>query len=134
MTREDILKKYIGVPFLNHGRTPAGLDCYGLIVSIYADMGIKLFDVDEMYDAKNAAIKKNYFMENYYRNWEKVKEPKLLDVIGFNNGSGVGYHAGIYLGDGMFIHTIKAGTVAGHLRAWKDKINGFYRYKVDGRG
>lgn len=130
MTAAAIAAKYVGIPFKNRGRDLSGLDCYGLVKLIYADHGVKLYDIEEDYNAKTFVLKKNYFLENYYREWVEIDPPvKLLDVVAMKNCEGQMYHIGVCLGDGKFIHTIKAGTVICHLNVWKDKILGFYRHK-----
>jgi len=130
MTKEMIVRKYLGTPFKNHGRTiEEGLDCYGLVVAIYADLGVRLYDTAETYDSKWAFKNKNLLLENCWRDWKEVKDPKFLDVICFDNREGVGYHLGVLLDAHNFIHTSKAGTVVGRLSAWKEKTRGFYRYR-----
>lgn len=131
--RSEIIRRYVGVPFKNQGRTIEGLDCYGLVMMIYADQGFKLFDLDHPYPTKWAVLAnvtgKNYLLENYHRQWKEAEHPNFLDLICFNNAEGVGHHVGVYLGDGKFIHTIKAGTVVCSIQGWKDKVRGFYRKK-----
>jgi len=128
---KDIVDKYLGVPFKHRGRDLTGLDCYGLIISIYRDSGINLLDIDEEYPANWGARGKNYFIENYYRQWEKVAAPKFLDVILFINSKGVCNHAGVYLHGDIFIHTSrKAGTIVTTISSFKTRVEGFYRYKA----
>lgn len=130
MTKETIIKKYLGVPFKNHGRDPKdGLDCYGLMVAVYADLGIRLYDISETYDSKWSFKKKNLLLENYWREWQECTDPRFLDVICFDNREGVGYHLGLVLDAQTFLHTSKAGTVVSRTRDWKGKIRGFYRYR-----
>lgn len=128
---KDVVDKYLGVPFKHRGRDITGLDCYGLIVCVYADCAIKLFDIDEEYPANWGAKGKNYFLENYYKQWEKVESPKFLDVVLFKNAHGVCNHAGVYLHNNLFIHTSrKAGTVVTAIPDFKNKVEGFYRFKL----
>jgi len=130
VTRDQVVRKYLGTKFVNHGRDQAtGLDCYGLIVSIYADLGIRLYDIQETYDSKWSFSKKNLLMEHYWREWKEVSDPRLLDVICFDNREGVGYHLGVVLDDTTFIHTAKAGTVVARKSEWKGRIRGYYRFR-----
>jgi cell wall-associated NlpC family hydrolase len=41
----DAARKYLGVPFHHQGRNEHGLDCAGLIVLAYRDIGIELNDI-----------------------------------------------------------------------------------------
>jgi cell wall-associated NlpC family hydrolase len=135
MTPDSVVKKYLGVPYRHQGRDlKFGVDCYGLILSIYADAGIKLRDIDADYDEHWSWEGKNYFIDNYHSDWEKVvlPNPKFLDIVGFINRQGIMNHAGVMLDDCHFINTVKAGTVVGNINDthWANKVVGFYRYKT----
>lgn len=41
----DQARTYIGTPFKHRGRTARGLDCAGLIVRAYADLGVEIGDL-----------------------------------------------------------------------------------------
>jgi len=131
MTEQDIIKKYLGFSYKHQGRDMRGLDCYGLIIAIYADLGIKLFDIEEEYDSDWSWKNKNYFLENAHKDWEEVKKPKLFDVITFKNGKGVMNHAGVMLDENRFINSCKAGTVVCRSSddVWQKRFAGFYRHK-----
>jgi cell wall-associated NlpC family hydrolase len=131
MTEQEILKRYLGVPYKHQGRSMQGLDCYGLIIAIYADLGIKLFDIEEEYTDDWAFKGKNYFLENAYKDWEKVNKARLLDVVTFKNSKGIMNHAGVMLDDNRFINSCKAGIVVYRLsdEVWRKRFYGFYRQK-----
>ena len=127
----EVIQKYLGVPYLLHGRTMQGLDCWGLIKLVYADMGHELIDIDDNYDEKWALNGKNYFAENYCTQWERVEQPQLFDVLLFSNSLCVLNHAGICLSDNRFIHTCKAGTIISDLWTWRRKFDSAYRLKAN---
>ena len=129
LTEKYIIEKYLGVPYLHHGRTLTGGDCWSLVILINKDRYIDILDL-ENYEQDWARNGKNHFIENYYKNWEIVAQPKFLDVLLFKNHLGVVSHAGIYLSNGKFIHTHeKAGTVISRLAArWEQRLEGIYRY------
>lgn len=131
MTEEFIIHKYLPVPYKHQGRDLSGLDCYGLIISIYADLGIKLFDIEEDYAPDWSWKNKNYFLENAHKDWEEVRSAKLFDVVGFKNSKGTMNHAGVMLDENRFINTCKAGTVVCKLTdaTWVKRLAGFYRHK-----
>lgn len=130
----NIAKDFIGIPYILHGRTLQGLDCYGLIVKMFELKGIKLFDINEEYDEHWSWQGRNYFVENAHRQWTRIEIPEPWDVVTFHLKGDVVNHAGIVLGDGQFIHTvIKAGTVISRLNdpIWKKKFVNYYRYTDD---
>lgn len=128
---EQIRKKYLGVQYLHMGRDArVGLDCYGLLKCVFADLGRPLFEVEEY--AKDWAQRGgNYFLDNYYNQFEESDCPMPFDVALFKNSKGVPNHAGLVLSDGKFLHTCRAGTVVSRLndRQWKERLVGFYRIK-----
>lgn len=133
MTDRDIIKKYLGVPFKHQGRNiQEGLDCWGLIRAIYADHEVELFDL-ESYEVDWAKVGRNYFIEHYSEQWEKVDQPDFMDVVLFQTSSVVVNHAGLVLNNSKFIHASKAGIIVsrlGELQIFK-RIAGFYRLKND---
>jgi len=130
LTPEDVIKKYLGIPYKHQGRVITGLDCYGLILSVYADIGIALFDIHEDYAPDWSFKGKNYFIENYHKEWERVAQPLFLDVVLFKNRKGAFNHAGVMLDERRFIHTSKVGTVVSSISDMKShRLDGYYRYK-----
>lgn len=129
-SEKEITKKYLGIPFLHRGRTIKGLDCYGLIILIYKDLGFKIYDIGE-YDLDWGIKGGNLFVENYHKQWEQVEVPKLFDIVLFANNKNLVVHGGIMLDNNRFLHTCKAGTVIGNLNSkeWQAHIAGFFRLK-----
>lgn len=129
ITEKEIIDKYLGVPYLHKGRDIKGLDCWGLVIAVYKEVGVGVLDLDNY--SKNWSFEGgNLFIENYYKEWQKHGSPVFLDVILFSNCKGVPYHAGIYLSRGKFIHGSKAGVVISRLDDDKfySRIEGIYRY------
>lgn len=127
-----IADKYLGIPYAHRGRTMEGLDCWGFLKLVYADLGFKLFDVEDLEYEKNWGLHgRDYFKEYYQNNWEKINDPKCLDGILFVNSRGIANHAGIVLDQQRFIHCCRAGVVIGRLNdpQWQNRIEGFYRLK-----
>lgn len=131
MTEQFIIHKYLPVPYKHQGRSMQGLDCYGLIIVIYADLGVKLFDIEENYTPEWSWQNKNYFLENCHKDWEEVKTPKIFDIVTFKNSKDIMNHAGIMLDEIRFINSCKAGTVICRVSdpIWKKRFSGFYRHK-----
>ena len=131
MLQAEILGKYLGVPYKHHGRDLSGLDCYGLILKIFEDWDVKLWDIHADYDQEWSWKGRDLFFENYAREWERVQDSRFMDVVCFKNGRNIVNHAGVFLGENKFIHAVKAGVVVSKLtdREWQKRFAGFYRYK-----
>jgi len=81
-------KKYIGVPYVWAGSTPAGFDCSGYLNYAYSKVGISIpRTVASIWDAT-----------------KPVSSPRAGDLVFFETYKPGPSHAGIYLGNGKFIH------------------------------
>ena len=85
--------RYVGVPYVRAGSSPAGFDCSGLVRHVYATVGVAL--------PHNAA--------QQYRHGTAVTRDRLApgDLVFFDGLR----HNGIYLGDGRFVHSTQPGGV-----------------------
>lgn len=129
MSRE-IVKKYLGIPYKHQGRSLKGLDCWGLMMLIYKDLGLDVFDIHDDYDLRWARKGKNYFMENYWRGWDKTDNPLPYDIVLMKNKSGIISHCGMVLLGDVFIHALlNTGVVISSLydKRYSDSIEGYYR-------
>ena len=88
-----IAMQYLGIPYVYGGSTPAGFDCSGFVMYVYAQVGVSL--------PHNAAAQYGY--------GAPVDRSQLQpgDLVFFN---GLG-HDGIYIGGGNFIHSPHTGDV-----------------------
>ena len=88
-----IAMQYLGIPYVYGGASPAGFDCSGFVMYVFAQVGISL--------PHNAAAQYGYGMP--------VSQDQLQpgDLVFFN---GLG-HVGIYVGGGSFIHSPHTGDV-----------------------
>jgi len=101
---------YIGIPYKERGRSLDGVDCWGLVCLMYADMDINVPSYLHEYitssdiDSVATAINKNK------SNWRKVEAPDVGDVLVFNI-MGFPCHVGVYVGQGDFIHSFRGTAV-----------------------
>ncbi len=91
----DEATKYLGVPYVYASASPeAGFDCSGLVYYVYTKLG---------YDMKRTAA--DQATQGVY-----VSKEELIpgDLVFFGSSSYIN-HVGIYVGDGMMIHSPKPG-------------------------
>jgi cell wall-associated NlpC family hydrolase len=88
-----IAEQYLGVPYVWGGASPSGFDCSGLVMYVYAQLGVSL--------PHNAAMQ--------YASLPHVPTSDLEpgDLVFFFGLE----HVGIYIGGGAFIHAPHTGTV-----------------------
>ena len=89
----SVAARYLGVPYRWGGATPAGFDCSGLVVWVYAQLGIEL----------------PHFTGALYGIGVPVPRDQLQagDLVFFDALD----HVGIYIGAGQFIHAPHTGDV-----------------------
>jgi cell wall-associated NlpC family hydrolase len=89
----SLAAQYLGVPYVWGGASPAGFDCSGLVVYVYAQLGISLphYTVSQW----NATIPVS------------PSDMQPGDLVFFD---GLG-HVGIYIGNGQFIDAPHTGSV-----------------------
>jgi cell wall-associated NlpC family hydrolase len=104
-----IAARYLGVPYVWGGATPAGFDCSGLVAYVYAQIGIAL---------------PHYTVAQ----WNATTPISMSDIqpgdLVFFDGLG---HVGIYIGGGQFIHAPHTGDV---VRV--SSLSGWYAAHLDG--
>jgi len=122
--------KYIGLPYLENGRTESGVDCWGLARLYYKDQ----FNIDlpsytnEYNGGQDPAIVS--IVNAHIDNWEQLTAPNIGDLCLFNI-LGEPTHVGIYIGDSKFLHCREGmDSVIESLDniKWKNRFAGFYKY------
>lgn len=93
----ELAKQYLGTPYVYGGSSPSGFDCSGFVYYIYKQMGVTLNRTS--YDQMN--------------NGSYVDKSQLQpgDIVGFRSSNGSIGHVGIYVGNGMMIHSPQTGDV-----------------------
>jgi peptidoglycan DL-endopeptidase CwlO len=88
-----IAMKYLGIPYLWGGATPGGFDCSGLVMYVYAQLGISL---------------PHYAAAQYGLGTPVAREQLQPGDLVFFDGLN---HVGIYIGGGQMVHAPQTGDV-----------------------
>lgn len=92
-------KSAIGTPYVYGGAAPGGFDCSGLVKWAYNSVGVKLPRTAREQSVVGKKV-------------ENIKDMRAGDIVAFRHPKR-GYHTGIYLGDGKFVHSPRRRT---HVR------------------
>lgn len=139
MKMRDKFSKYIGIPFVDHGVSKEGCDCYGLVLIVYKEeFGIDLPWLGDSYSHAyrrkdvNSTVKKNIDLGCYI---DVTNEPrKPLDIIIFRTG-GLETHIGLWVEDGWLLDILEGAhsTIRRYdTSEWKNRITRILRH-VDAR-
>lgn len=105
----QIAEQFLGLPYVYGGSTPAGFDCSGFTSYVYKQLGYTL----------------NRVSADQIHNGVPVSKSELRpgDLVLFKKkGASRIHHVGIYVGDGMMIHSPQTGDVIKYASI----VNGYY--------
>lgn len=117
-TGDDLVnegKKFLGLPYLWAGTSGFGFDCSGFTHTIYKAAGITIPRDSGPQSRAGTPVAK-----------ENLQKGDLL-FFAYNSGTGSVHHVGMYIGDGMMIHSP---NTASTVRI--DKIAGIYAEEFSG--
>lgn len=81
----------IGTPYVVGGMSPGGFDCSGLVCWAYGNVGVKLPRTAREQSVIGTSVR-------------RVEDMQAGDIVAFRHPKR-GYHTGIYVGGGKFIHS-----------------------------
>ncbi len=87
----DFAFRYLNAPYLWGGRTPAGIDCSGLVQNVFSSIGIRLPRNASQQVERGVAV-------------DFVDEARIGDLAFFENGEGYIIHVGIVCGHHQILH------------------------------
>ncbi|KKI92191.1 hypothetical protein WQ54_10820 [Bacillus sp. SA1-12] len=105
----NIMKKFLGLPYVWGGRTPAlgGFDCSGLLEYAFAQVGIDMYGTAQSQYNKTVPIPE-----------DQIKPGDLVFFSTYKSGPS---HVGMYVGEGKFINANSSnGTSYSSVEEWKD--------------
>ncbi len=104
-----IAEQFLGLPYVYGGSTPSGFDCSGFTSYVFGQLGYTL----------------NRISADQIHNGIPVSKSELQpgDLLLFKrSGASRIHHVGIYVGDGMMIHSPQTGDVIKYTSI----VNGYY--------
>ena len=130
------LRKYIGIPFRDHGRGFDGCDCWGLCMLAYREeLGLALPDLGDAYSEAYARGEVDATVRRTVAEpWNLVVTggPYLpLDVLIFSRG-GEDSHVGLWVAPGEILHVIEgidACLERFDSARWKRKLSRVIRHR-----
>lgn len=125
--------KYLVIPFIPHGRTFQGCDCWGLVRLIYKEeLNIDLPSFTTEYDKLNPVeIEDVIGLNKETIKYVEVKDEdfKEFDLLLFEQ-YGKDSHIGLYVDNDYYIHTNRRkDTVIEKLSVSSHKLKGVYRVR-----
>jgi cell wall-associated NlpC family hydrolase len=126
--------RYIGLPFKDHGRDRAGLDCWGLVRLVMSEQfGLALPSLATEYQRTTQVEKISALIEREALKWKSVAagEEACGDVV-VMRVRGKPMHVGFVLGDGQMLHIeLGINSVIENYKGlrWAERISGIYRFK-----
>jgi cell wall-associated NlpC family hydrolase len=92
-----LVERFLGVPYVWGGATPAGFDCSGLVMYVYGLLGIRLPHYSGY--------------QWYYGRRIALEDLQPGDIVFFHASPNGPQHEGMYIGAGEFIHAPHTGDV-----------------------
>lgn len=120
MTYTDLL----GTKYKPHGRNKAeGFDCYGLAIEVLKRNGLTLPDIYygsiKETEVVCTGLKGKYVTE--------IQKPEINCIVEITN-CGEPAHMGVYIGEGLMIHTsIATKVVIEPLKHYEHRIKGYWK-------
>lgn len=125
----------IGVPFVEGGRDQTGLDCWGVVLWLYANQGIVLRDpfrwVGQADVKREQGASAEAWIAQQFNRWQRVDDPVVGCVVAFRDVDGSAVHVGVLVEEGFVVHALRTcGVVRSRLSRppWVDCVMGYYVY------
>lgn len=130
------IEKFVGIPYVAHGRSYEGADCWGLLFLYYRDaLGTPIPSYSaEMHDRNFHRRDIGPLMDSEIEKlWMQVDDPQPGDGILLRAGR-FNSHVGVFLGSGRILHSEgPEQSVVARLDdiRLRSRVTGFFRLKAD---
>lgn len=122
---------YVGIPYVAHGRTAGGCDCWGLVrLVLEAERKIALPSYDEVSPQELAEIARLARGAVDAGIWIEVDAAAQFDAALFRRGR-CDSHVGVMVDATRMLHSDRAASRVERIDTgrWRDTFAGFYRHK-----
>ena len=126
------MMRYIGIPFEDGEPSFNGANCITLVELIYREeLGIEIHPIRVAHANKRRAFMQ--YLTEIAERWDRIDEPEPFCVVAMAHSPrhpDLVQHFGIYLGDGIILHTLqKVGAHTVQLARMKPFIKGYYKWR-----
>lgn len=114
----------VGVPYTT-------LNCFGLVKRFYKeilDTELKHYFDEQKFPEDRLEVQNLIYTSK--GDFEKVEDPQFGDLV-LVKIEGLESHIGVYLGRGLFLHSLKSinASVIDRVGRWKHSITGYFRLR-----
>lgn len=132
-----IFDRFVGIPYLDRGRSIVGLDCWGLLHLVYRELrGIELPSYAERYVTGSDRAEMARLIAGELDEWQEIEAgaEKIFDGVLMREGQ-FPRHIGVVTQPGMVLHVFEGQT--SRIERYRsgilaNRIVGFYRFKAHG--
>jgi len=125
-------ERFVGIPYVPHGRSYEGADCWGILFLYYRDaLGTPVPAYSAEMDAREFRHRDigPLVAAERDKHWRLVDRPEPGDCVLMRAGRHDS-HVGVFLGQGRMLHSEGPDPSVidriGDMR-WRNRISGFYR-------
>jgi cell wall-associated NlpC family hydrolase len=129
-----LFDRFVGIPYLDKGRSIVGCDCWGLVVQVYRELrGIELPSYSDRYVTGSDRKAMARLIAGGLDDWQEIPkgEEQTFDGVLMREGA-FPRHIGIVTAPGMLLHVSDGET--SRIERYRsgilaNRIVGFYRYR-----
>lgn len=130
-----IFDRFVGIPYLDRGRSIVGVDCWGLLFLVYRELrGIELPSYAERYVTGSDRVAMARLIAGELDDWQEIEagEERTFDGVLMREGN-FPRHIGVVTQPGMVLHVFDGQT--SRIERYRsgilaNRIAGFYRFKA----
>jgi cell wall-associated NlpC family hydrolase len=122
---------YVGLPYVAKGRSPEGIDCWGLVKLFYErELGLIVPSYVDEYVGPNDRLTVSQAIQQNIGKWKQTAVIQAGDMLLFSI-LGLPLHTGVYIGNNDFLHAfMNTDSCIERLNSvtWNRRLIGAYRW------